>query len=61
MQAKGGTGQYVMESSLTANGNRDLFLATPEFRIKLDIADPDNAYNDGFARWWRGPVPPTAK
>ncbi len=59
--AKGGTGQYVMQSSLTANGKHDLFLATPECRIKLDIGDPDNAYNDGFARWWRGPVPPTAK
>jgi hypothetical protein len=55
--AKGGHGEYVMVSNTTPGGARDIFLATSNKRLKLDVADPTNAYDDYEADWWK----PTAQ
>ena len=52
--ARGGSGEYVMQSNATTSGNTDIFLATHNKRVKLDIADPTNLYADGEPDWWKG-------
>jgi len=51
--AKGGSGEYVMQSSASVSGKTDIFLATHNARVKLDIADPNNLHNDGDVCWWK--------
>ncbi len=49
--AWGGSGEHVMQSSPSLGENNDLFLVYEDARVKADIADPDNAYNDWAACW----------
>ncbi|HYO69719.1 MAG TPA: LamG-like jellyroll fold domain-containing protein, partial [Archangium sp.] len=51
--AVGGDGEMVMDSSSTASGNRDLFLMENGHRVRLDISDPSNSYNDIYSVWWK--------
>lgn len=51
--AKGGQGEYVMQSNTSVNGKTDIFLATNNARVRLDVADPGNNFNDAEADWWK--------
>ncbi len=51
--AKGGSGEYIMQSNKHPGAKRDIFIQMGTTRIKVEIDDPNNEYDDYDPSWWR--------